>query len=217
MKSIYRKCATSFALLSAAFFLSGVAGCQTTVKHSGFLSDYSQLKPSKVVEGAMDYRNPKRQLVKYKKFMLEPYKVYFAANADGISIDPAELKNLVDYFRSETVKVLSKRYQVVNKPGPGVARIRVAITSITKTNPVLNNLPQGKLLGVGLGGATMEAEAFDTQTGERLVAIVESKQGEHFSFSDAASRYGHAKQVMRHWINRFVTRLDKAHGYKTKS
>ena len=159
MKSIYRKCATSFALLSAAFFLSGVAGCQSTVKHSGFLSDYSQLKPSKVVEGAMDYRNPKRKLVNYKKFMLEPYKVYFAANADGISIDPAELKNLVDYFRDETVKALSKRYQVVNKPGPGVARIRVAITSITKTNPVLINLPQGKLLGVGLGGAPMHSSS----------------------------------------------------------
>lgn len=217
MKCIYRKCATSFALLFAAFLLSGIAGCQTTAKNSGFLSDYSQLRPSKIVKGAMDYRNPRLNLAKYNKFILEPYRVYFAANADGIGIDPSELKNLVDYFRNETVKALSKRYRVVNRPGPGVARIRVAITSITKTKPVMNNLPQGKLLGVGLGGASMEAEAFDSQTGERLTAIVESRQGAHFSFSDAVSRYGHAKQVMRYWIERFVKRLDRAHGFKTKS
>ncbi len=217
MKCMYNKCASGIALLAAAFFLSGIAGCQTTAQNSGFLSDYSQLRPSKIVKGAMDYRNPKLNLAKYNKFILEPYRVYFAANADGIGIDPTELKNLVDYFRNETVKALSKRYRVVNRAGPGVARIRFAITSITKTKPVVNNLPQGKLFGVGLGGASMEAEAFDSQTGERLAAIVESRQGEHFSFSDAASRYGHAKQVMRHWINRFVTRLDKAHGYKTKS
>ena len=217
MKCIYRKCATSFALLFAAFFLSGIAGCQTTAKNSGFLSDYSQLKPSKIVKGAMDYRNPRRSLAKYNKFILEPYRVYFAANADGIGIDPAELKNLVDYFRNESVKALSKRYRVVNRPGPGVARIRVAITSITKTKPVMNNLPQGKLLGVGLGGASMEAEILDSRTGERLGAIVESKQGAHFSFGDAVSRYGHAKQVMRLWVERFVRRLDRAHGFKTKS
>lgn len=217
MKSSYRARATSAALIGGAFFLSGIAGCGTTAQNSGFLSDYSQLKPSKVVKGAMDYRNPKLRLEKYSKFILEPYRVHFAANADGTSIDPAQLKNLVDYFQSESVKALSKRYKVVNRPGPGVARIRVAITSITKTKPVVNNLPQGKLLGVGLGGASMEAEAFDSQTGERLVAIVESKEGEHFSFGDAMSRYGHAKQVMKKWIERFVKRLDKAHGFKTKS
>jgi hypothetical protein len=202
-------------LLTAAFFLGGIAGCQTTAQNSGFLSDYSQLRPSKVVKGAMDYRNPRIKLSSYSKFILEPYKIHFAANADGASIDPAELKNLVDYFRSETVKALSKRYRVVTRPVPGVARLRVAITSITKTRPVANNLPQGKLLGVGLGGASMEAEAFDSVSGERLAAIVESKQGEHFSFSDAASRYGHAKQVMRGWIARFVKRLDQAHGHKS--
>ena len=217
MNCMNKKWASCIGLIAAAFFLSGIAGCQTTAQNSGFLSDYSQLRPSKVVKGAMDYRNPRLNLAKYSKFILEPYRVYFAANADGIGVDPAELKNLVDYFRNESVKALSKRYRVVNRPGPGVARIRIAITSITKTKPVMNNLPQGKLLGVGLGGASMEAEAFDSQTGERLVAIVESRQGEHFSFGDAISRYGHAKQVMRHWINRFVTRLDKAHGYKTKS
>ena len=217
MKCFYRKCATSFALLTAAFFLAGIAGCQTTAQNSGFLSDYSQLRPSKVVKGAMDYRNPRRSLGNYNKFIIEPYRVYFAANAEGIGIDPAELKNLVDYFRNESVKALSKRYRVVNRPGPGVARLRIAITSITKTKPVMNNLPQGKLLGVGLGGASMEAEILDSRTGERLGAIVESKQGEQFSFSDAVSRYGHAKQVMRYWIERFVKRLDQAHGFKTKS
>ncbi len=215
MKISKRGICTSVALLAAAFFLGGVGGCQTTAQNSGFLSDYSQLRPSKVVEGAMDYRNPRLKLGRYSKFILEPYKVHFAPNADGASIDPGELKNLVDYFRAETIKALSKRYRVVRRPAPGVARIRVAITSITKTRPVANNLPQGKLLGVGLGGASMEAEAFDAVSGERIAAIVESKQGEHFSFSDAASRYGHAKQVMRSWIARFVKRLDIAHGHKS--
>ena len=62
----------------------------------------------------------------------------------------------------------------------------------------VNNLPPGKLLRVGLGGASMEVEALDPQTGERLIGIVESKQGTHFSFSDNVNCHGHAKQFIRH-------------------
>jgi hypothetical protein len=217
MQKLLKPGARCAPLLATAFCLCGISACQPTAQYSGFLSDYSQLRPSRVAKNALDYRNPRISLLSYKKFLLEPYRVHFAANAEGISIDPAQLKNLVEYFRNETIKALSKRYRVVDRPGSGVARIRVAITSITKTRPVANNLPQGKLLGVGLGGASMEAEAFDSVTGERLLAIVETGVGKHFSFSDATSRYGHAKQVMRQWIDRFIRRLDLAHGYRASS
>ncbi len=58
----------------------------------------------------------------------------------------------------------------------------------------------------------MEGEAIDSMTGERILAVVETREGERFSF-EGLGPFDHAKQVMRYWANRFVERLDKAHGY----
>ena len=170
--------------------------------YSLFLRNYWQLSIDK--EGAMSYKNPSKGLKQYNKFMLDPVVVHFAANAKGTAVDPAKLVQLTDYAHRELVKGLSKRYQVVGSLGPGVLRIRSAITDIK---------PGEESFGVGLGGASMEAEGLDSQTGERVFAVVESRQGEKISTAERIDEFEHAKEVIRYWIMRFVRRLDKAHGY----
>ena len=58
----------------------------------------------------------------------------------------------------------------------------------------------------------MEAEALDALTGERILAVVDSRQGDRVARA-GITELGHAKQVITHWINRFVTRMDDAHGF----
>ena len=199
--------------LMIAGLLVGCTG-RPKVTHSGFLRDYSQLKLEE--DGAKRYLNPSKNLRQYKKFIIDPVVVNFAPNAKGTAIDPAKLKELSDYFRNQLVKGLSKRYRVVRSSGPGVLRIRVAITDIKKTTAVANIHPGMKMSGVGLGGAAMEAEAVDSVSGERVAAIVDSQSGGRLGITAGLKKYGHAQQVMDGWVERFVKRLDKAHGYKGK-
>ena len=184
------------------------------VTHSGFLRDYSQLKLEE--DGAKRYLNPSKNLRQYKKFIIDPVVVHFAPNAKGTAIAPAKLKELSDYFRNQLVKGLSKRYRVVRSSGPGVLRIRIAITDIKKTTRVANIHPAMKMSGIGLGGAAMEAEVVDSVSGERVAAIVDSQSGGRLGITAGLKKYGHAQQVMDGWVERFVKRLDKAHGYKGK-
>jgi hypothetical protein len=162
----------------------------------------------------MAYRAP--SLYSYRKFLIDPVVVHFAPKAKGSAIDPAGLKELTDYFNDNAIKELSKNYQVVGKPGPGVLRIRVAITQISETIPILNIHPGTKLTGAGLGGASMEAEAIDTISGKRVAAVTETETGNRLSIVAGLSQLGHAKQVIDGWIERFVKRLDEARtGKKT--
>ena len=197
-----------------------VVGCsgRPKVAHSGFLGDYSQFKPHPDVKGAMLYEHPSRSLKQYNKFIIDPVVVHFAPDAKETAIDPDKLKELTDYFEEQLVKGLSEsgHYQVVSAPGPGVLRLRIAITGIEKTTPIANIHPAMKMSGMGLGGAAMEAEAVDSVSGDRVAAVVDAQSGRRLGITAGLKKYGHAQQVMVGWVERFVKRLDKAHGYKGK-
>ena len=172
------------------------------------------LKFKKNREG-MVYENPSKSLKEYDKFIIDRVVVHFAPNAEGIGIDPWKVQQVADFFHRELVQALSIRYQVVNTPGPGVLRLRVAITDIKTNTRLMNIHPGTKLLGFGLGGASMEGEAVDSQTGERVLAVVDSRKGgiNPLPSRAAIDTVAHAKEVMRYWVKRFVGRVDKAHGY----
>ncbi len=185
-------------------------------RYSGFLGDYSKLKRSRQLKGAMSYENPSKKLGHYDKFMIDQVVVHFAPNAKGIGVDPIKVQQVADYFHRELWLALSMRYEVVNTPGPGVLRLRTAITDIKTTVPLMNIHPATKLLGLGLGGASMEWEAVDSQTGERVLAVVDVRRGAFNPLPSGAGfdEVGHAKEVMRYWVKRFVGRVDKVQGYK---
>ena len=182
---------------------------------SGFLGDYSQLKPDPEGQAALIYRAPPEKLRQYKKFIIDPVSVHFAPNAKGTTVSPRNLNKLTDYFEEELTKTLSEsgRYMVVKAPGTGVLRIRVAITDIKKTKTGWNILPQTKLIGLGLGGASFEAEAVDSMSGERVAAVVDTEKGSRLSVSAGLKKFGDAEYVMKQWAHRLVKRLDEIHGY----
>lgn len=209
---VLRSKSVGVGLVLAGLLLAGCAGEQ---RQSGFLGDYSQLAPSPALEGALSYENPARPLAGYERFLIEPVRVRFAPGADGTDVDPATLAMLTGYFREEAIRALSQRYQVVARPGPGVLRLRAALTDVTKAKPLLNIHPASKLSGVGLGGAAMEAEAVDAVSGERVLAVVDRGRGNRLALAEGLDDWAHAKAVMSHWVQRFVKRVDAAHGHVT--
>lgn len=200
---------TSIIWLALALLAAVPIGCKKTAEHSGFLGDYSSLEPDARLDGAISYFVP-GALARYDRFLIDPVVVHFAPNAEGTSLDPAKLAELAEYGHDQLVEGLSKSYEVVTMPGPGVLRMRVAITDIKKSKAAWNILPQTKVMGVGLGGASIEAEAVDSVTGRRVAALVDSRPGARFSLAGLGAM-DHAKEVIRLWIKDFVERIDAAH------
>ena len=119
------------------------------------------------------------------------------------------MTDLTNYFHDAIVKAITDSgARLFTRPGPGVARIRVALTDLKETG-ALNVLPQASLLGVGVGGAAMEAEFVDSVTGKQIAAVVESQKGGRVPFTNLGD-WGTAKGIMDGWAKRLKERLDEA-------
>lgn len=177
----------------------------------GFLSDYSKL--AVVSDSTLRYLPQEGGLRNYSRFIVEPIKIYFHEKSKASKIDEAQLEDLKQYMYWAIRNAFQGRYAIVGRPGAGVARVRIALTDLQKSNPVLNTLPQTKLAGVGLGGASMEAELVDSLTGRQIAALVETQKGKRLSLAGMKT-WGDAKAVMDDWAKRFRERLDEAHGMR---
>jgi len=204
-----RTCILMVAVSCIMVVICGCGGVEQS--RTGFLSDYSKLKTA----SGDSYRYMDEQaLGKYSGFIVDDVKVHFFTGASAIEekgkgkITEQELKDLTNYFQTAIVKAISDSgRKVVHQAGPGVARIRVALTDIKETG-ALNVLPQASLLGAGVGGAAMEAEVVDSVTGNQIGAAVESRKGSRVPFANLGD-WGTAKGVIDHWAKRFSDRLDE--------
>ncbi len=194
-------------ILAVVAVTSLFCGCQEEQQvTTGFLSDYSRLRPS----GETLRYLPPGALEKYSMFIIDPVVVHFHARVKGTRANSQDLAHLKQYMYAAVRDAISDRYAIVAKSGPGVARVRIAITNIKASKVLQNIIPMAKVAGTGLGSASMEAELVDSQTGQQIAALVETQAGSRLSF-DGLSKWGDAEAVMRDWANRFRKRLDEAH------
>ena len=182
-------------------------GCQPqSAQKTGFLSDYSRLETAS--KTSLRYVDT-RALGRYSSFIVDPVGSRIYGESRG-KISAEELRDMASYMHATIVKELSKSYTIAYKPGPGIARIRVALTNLKKGFPPLNIYPTSKLMGSGLGGASMEAELVDSETGRQIAALVESQLGERLSLA-GVTVWGDAKEIMDKWAQSLKKRLDDAH------
>ncbi|MHC4913108.1 MAG: DUF3313 domain-containing protein, partial [Planctomycetota bacterium] len=201
---------TSVLMIVAVALMLVQCGCESKeMARTGFLTDYSRLRAES--DTSLRYIN-KTALGAYSGFIVDKVKVHFFTGASAIEaksegkITEQELNDLANYFHSAIVKAVSDSgRKVVHQAGPGVARIRVALTDIKETG-ALNVLPQASLLGADVGGAAMEAEVVDSMTGKQIGAVVESKKGSQVPFSNLGD-WGTAKGVMDDWAKRLQKNL----------
>jgi len=207
---------TSVLMIVMSVVLAGISGCSSSedLTTTGFLSDYSQLQ----VVSDSSYRYADRALFgSYRSFIVDPVEIHFKEGAKAIEtksegkLTEQDIKDLANYLHAAIVKaILDAGCQVQYQPGLGVARVRVALTDIDETG-ALNILPQASLLGLGVGGAAMEAEFVDSKTGKQIAAVVESQKGSRIPFSNLGD-WGTAKGIMDGWAKRLKDRLDEAKG-----
>jgi hypothetical protein len=129
----------------------------TRVTKSGFLSDYARLKPVAWAEGIQCWRDPNLDAQKYDKVLISRITVKLKPGQEE-GIDPTDLKALTDYFYQSLVKALKPQMQVVDKPGPGVLVMRIALTNLVPTEVARSVagtvVPYGFVAEAGSGVAT---------------------------------------------------------------
>ncbi|MHC4130424.1 MAG: DUF3313 domain-containing protein [Planctomycetota bacterium] len=205
----------AFSILILTAVYASLSGCVTETETTGFFTDYSHLRV--VTSDSIRFINL-AALKDYKKFIIDPVKVHFHSQAQAIeAIRTGEmtLQNLEDmsnYMHDTVVKSVSDGYKVVYQSGKGVARVRIALTDLKKSDDVLKSLPRNELASLGLGAVSMEAELIDSVTGEQIGAVVESQTGNTLTL-ESKGEWSDAKAIMDQWAGRFKERLDEVHGH----
>ena len=215
------------AALSLAMAMS-LTACASFSKQSGFLDGYyKDLKPGP--EGGVKERwlKPGVDFSKYDKVMLDSVVFYFAPDSDDKGIDPEQMKELSDAFNKELVNALKDKYPIVGEPGPDVVRIKIALTGIKQSRPVLSGIssitPPGIVISTtkrittgswaGSGATRAELMAIDTMSNDVIAAGVDEQTA---GFTERFSKYGSAEEAFKFWAGRIKIFLDEAHGVKQK-
>jgi hypothetical protein len=205
----------------------GASGAQGTAptgqQYSGFLGDYSQLKPAPDREGVMLYVDKSGNYRPYTKVMFEPVTVVLTPNPENKEVPKEALARMSDNFLGSFKRALSPEYQVVNEPGPDVLRVRSAITGVQPAKPakgVTDFIPIKAVFNVGreaVGDAprvaemTGEMEVLDPN-GKRVAAATATRKGDKKLPQGEQVSWNELQSISDYWAKGFRQRLDELRG-----
>jgi len=240
MRSLRFTLMNSAALSLTSFFVIGavsvsLGGCSTAPKaavqnskkmpagqeFSGFLKNYSELKPNPSVGGeAITYVNPDKMksLHRYVAMIVDPVDVYVSTNADDSLIPTRAREVISNYFKHALVNAVGDAFPVLDTPGPLVLRLRAAVVGVDTGGEVAPYESAGETLkrAIVLEKVGVEMELVDSETGERIAAMVDKEplgagaQVGSVAFS-REERSAEAKHAFDEWASRVRTFLNSAH------
>lgn len=111
------------------------------------------------------------EVARYDRFVVDPVE-FRPGTTVSSDVDAAALEQLKGELDAAVRTVFSASFAPADAPGPGVLRVRYAITGVETSQPVLNALTLLLVGPVSNGGVSTEAEVVDSVTGERLAALV---------------------------------------------
>lgn len=212
--------------VQAACMLLLLAGCaaqtQEVQKAPAAFAGSTSLRPSAEEPGAWTYIAPGARLSAYRRFILDPPRVFRGEGAAYGDLPEAEIQEIAQMFVDETRAALGSAYPVVTQPGPGVARLRFTLIGVSKTVPYVSTatrvIPIGAAINLLKGGAggsgtltgsvTYGIEAFDSQTGELLAAAVRELTPGAFDIGATLGTMDTARAVARDAAAKLRARLD---------
>ena len=217
---------TLFSVLAIASFV--LSGCELTrqvrsVERSGFLGDYSQLKPGADGEAQLVYVDPRADFKAYDAILIDSVALWRTAGAAALPKD--EEQALTDYLYQSLHDELSQDYRIVDRPGPRVLRLRVAITEAKGANVVGNAvtsiIPQLRLISTAAGVSTdtqalvgkagIEGELTDSVSGRQLMAAVDARAGAK-QVRGGLAKWSDVKNAFDFWAQRLRARLKQERG-----
>lgn len=211
------------AVLVTAALVSACASTPPAAPRTGFLGDYSQLKPAPDREGVMLYVNQQADLRPYTKLYFDPVQVLAAAAPGQPPLSPEVLQRIGGQFQASLQRELAPAYQVVVAPGPDVLRVRSAITGIQPAKPpagAIDYLPIKAIYNVGREAAgsgprvvemQAEVEVLDP-AGRRVVAATATRKGDQQLPQGEQITWQALQPITDYWAKNVRARLDQLRG-----
>lgn len=144
-----------------AIFLA-LAACKSAAPPyaSGYLGDYSQMKPSPRYANQWGWQRPDADFAGYDRLMIDAVLIHLVKDSPGRSLDQEMMGRIATSLRDGLVRNIEPYYDVVKTGGAHTMRLQVILFDVTPAAP-------GRDAGIAI-----ECEAVDAVTGTRLVAAV---------------------------------------------
>jgi hypothetical protein len=212
-------------LLAACVSLVVFTACSVTQQaalkpagHSG-LVDYARLSPGGEGQAELRWVDPAAKWTTYHKVMVGP--VTFWAGSDDAGISAEDQQTLCDFFYQALQKQFGQKFSVVDRPGPGVLRLQVALTDAEAATPGLRTvsmlIPQARVLATlkrlatgtypFVGAAQVEARLSDAHSGTVLGEWADRRLGGGAFQTAAQWKWGDAENAINHWAAEAATKL----------
>ena len=191
------------------------------VETSGFLDDYSSLRPGAAGDVLLVYRNPDANWAAYDKVLLEPVTLWRSGKNSLSAVPEADLLRLANDFEAAVRRRLGQGYPVVDQPGPGVLLVRLGITEARASDPILDVLtasgaalePSAQTQGDGplspevqqfVERAAIEGELRDSVTHALLAQGVDRRR----SGAPPIATWADLDQLLALWADRTCSKLE---------
>ena len=209
----------SFLTAAALIFLGGCSSTQP--QYSGFLGDYSTLKPSPYLAKSLMYVVPGTDVSSYENVMVEPVRIF--ANNEQIKADSALLKEASAYLTQRVRSKLDKNpnLNLVTQPQDKTLKVEFAITAVEAAHddrkgyqyiPVALVVSQAARASGAIDKnaiVAMELRVSDASTGQILAKVMDSESGEKVNIKEKDLNFQHLKPALDNWADRFSTRVDE--------
>jgi hypothetical protein len=195
------------------------SGTQLPAAVTGFMGPYaSKLKPGPAGGAALVWIYPEAKWINYRKMMIMP--VEFWASADS-KVSAADQQVLTAYFYNALKTNLEQNYAIVDQPGPGTLKLRVALMDATTAVPGLRSVsvlvPQARVLNMAqslatgsyafVGSAEAEMIVTDSESGDVFAEAVDQRSGGMGIKGAASFQWGDAQNAMDYWAQLISKRL----------
>ncbi len=155
-----------------ALHLSPLAGCGSddqfsAPEFSGFLGDYSQLRPGRADQARLIYIDPQADFSSYENVIVDPVVGWHPGGESFSGVSPAELESLARDLGARMREQLAYEFQLVDRPVAGTLQMRIALVG-AKRAAASSDAERA-------GSVAIEVEILDAVSRRRLVAVADSR------------------------------------------
>jgi hypothetical protein len=191
----------------------------------GFLPQPGLLAQREGTLWDLTYMKPGVDFHAYNAILVDPVQILTAPSSQLATLPEDQREKLANTFYSDVFSALSRSCKVAAAPGPGVVRLRLALSDATASNAVVktvaNYTPYVNIAykatsyafnnGVGYfsGTATAEGYATDGRTGELLWQGVDRRGGNTPLVQNTTDNWLDVHHAFQAWAAQLVTRLQQ--------
>ncbi len=217
------------ALLAGCAGTTGGPGSPTQAEfpsNSGFLTDYSRLRPVDGKEGVQRYVDRTVDWRPYSKLYIEPVQIVVSSDPEAYKgVQPDVLKRMADSFKTAFVNSVTPAYQIVNAPAADALQVRLAITEVHPDSTplgVTDFIPIKALFNAGRAAAgasprvaeiSAEFEALDGK-GRQIAAVTATRKSDETLPQSDKVTWNDLSPIVNSWAKQFRQGLDDLRGVK---